>query len=39
MLKESEEYYEQFCANKLGNLVEMDRFVERQKLPESLRKK
>lgn len=24
--------YEQFCANKLDNLVELDKFVERQKL-------
>lgn len=29
------EYYEQFCTNKLDNIVEMDKLVERQNLPKS----
>lgn len=27
------EYYEQFYANKLENLAEIDKFLERHKLP------
>ena len=27
------EYYENLCANKLGNIGEMDNFLEKYKLP------
>lgn len=33
------EYYKQLYANKLDNLYEMDKFLERRKLPELTQEK
>ena len=33
MKKIVREYYEQLCANRLGNMNDMDKFLETQNLP------